>query len=82
MAWPEQGNAHRREQASERDMAIARRLLGTALLTDREVALLHARMAHPGASWQQVADQLGITKHAATGIWRRVLRRTGERTSS
>lgn len=77
MVWPDPGNEQRQAEASDRDRATATRMWVSGKIKpgSREARVVGARMDHPGESWQQIADRLGMTKHAATGVWRRAVRR-------
>jgi hypothetical protein len=72
-------NVRRQARAAERDQETARRLLASGRLLPETPAwdVVCARRDHPGDTWAELAARLGVTKDAATALWRRAVTRLG-----
>jgi DNA-directed RNA polymerase specialized sigma24 family protein len=86
MAIPPQINKERAEVASHRDADLGLLVLAVprlyASLTDQQAEVLRARAAMPGRSWTEVADSLGMSRHAAMARWRRGMQRLPDMSSA
>lgn len=69
-------NAGRARAASHRDAGSATMILARfgATMTPRQRLVAEARIADPGASWSEIAGGLGMTRHQAAGVFRRMLK--------
>jgi DNA-binding XRE family transcriptional regulator len=69
-------NAQRVEEASARDAELARHILaspGADALPDNFRRVAKARAGSPGASLAELGADLGMTKDAYAGLWRRLI---------
>lgn len=72
-------NSGRAAAAAARDTAIAGTLLAQARWDARQLAIARARRDHPGWTWAQIGEELGLTKHQAACAFRRMALAAGLR---
>jgi DNA-binding transcriptional regulator WhiA len=75
MPYPQSVNGRRQKAASDRDVAIAQRILANSGLYQRlslgQRAVLMKRVENPDWSWAQIGEALGLSKTAAWARWQR-----------
>jgi hypothetical protein len=66
-------NQDRSATAAARDVDLARRAVQARPVDcpDTWWVVVEARVTYPDLSWSQLAAQIGMSKHKATGVWRR-----------